>query len=140
AASLPRAAGPVAVTAAPVVLAAVLTILSWPIANDPARPGLDRSWHTALHLAVADGLRQGVDFLFTYGPLGFIGFPNPYVGPTSGVALAVTIAVYFALILTMLIQSRRALPLWAAAVVTLLVARIFVSLPPFEAIQALVFL
>jgi hypothetical protein len=137
---MPRHVGHVVVTAAPVVLAAVLTILSWPIADDPARPGLDRSWHTALHLAVADGLRQGVDFLFTYGPLGFVGFPNPYVGPTSSIALAVTIAVYFALIVTMLIQSRRALPLWAAAVVTLLVARIFVSLPPFEAIQALVFL
>ena len=40
----------------------------------------------------------------------------------------------------MLVEARRILPLWAAFIVTLLVARIFVVLPPFEAFQALFFI
>ena len=40
----------------------------------------------------------------------------------------------------MLVEARRLLPLWAAFLVTLLVARIFVLLPPFEAFQALIFI
>jgi hypothetical protein len=125
---------------APIAIAAIVTVLAWPIAYGPARPGLDQSWHTALHLAAAGDLRQGVDLVFTDGPLGFLGFPTPYLGLTSSLALAASMAVYFGLVATMFLQARRALPLWAAAIVTLLVARIFVSLPPFEALQALVFL
>ena len=48
-------------------------------------------------------------------------------------------AIYVALIGTMLVEARRLFPLWAAFLVTLLVARIFVLLPPFEAFQALIF-
>jgi hypothetical protein len=123
-----------------VVLAGILTILAWPIANLPAKATLDGSWQIALHLAAGLGLRHGVDFIFTYGPLGFLGFPVPYLDGTSALALIFSIVVYVALIGTMLVESRRLLPLWAAFLVTLLVARIFVLLPPFEAFQALIFL
>ena len=123
-----------------VVLAGILTVLAWPIANLPAKATLDGSWQIALHLAAGLGLRHGVEFVFTYGPLGFLGFPIPYVDLTSTVALTVSIAIYAALIGTMLVEARRLLPLWAAFVVTLLVARIFVLLPPFEAFQALIFI
>ena len=123
-----------------VVLAGILTILAWPIANLPARATLDGSWQIALHLAAGLGLRHGVEIVFTYGPLGFLGFPHPYLGATSAIALAVSIAIYGALIGTMLVEARRLLPLWAAFLVTLLVARIFTLLPPFEAFQALIFI
>ena len=86
------------------------------------------------------GLQHGVDIIFTYGPLGFLGFPLPFVGPTSALALVAAIAIYSTLIGTMLVEARRILPLWAALIVTLLAARIFVLLPPFEAFQALIFL
>jgi hypothetical protein len=127
------------VAAAPILLAGVLTILAWPIANGPARASLDASWQIALHLAAGLGLRHGVDIVFTYGPLGFLGFPHPYLDGTSALALVASIAVYFALIGTMLVESRRILPLWGAFLVTLLAARIFVFLPPFEAFQAMAF-
>ena len=122
-----------------VVLAGILTILAWPIANLPAKATLDGSWQIALHLAAGLGLRHGVEFIFTYGPLGFLGFPQPYLDATSALALIFSIAIYVALIGTMLVEARRLLPLWAAFLVTLLVARIFVLLPPFEAFQALIF-
>ena len=123
-----------------VVLAGILTILAWPIANLPAKATLDGSWQIALHLAAGLGLQHGVDFIFTYGPLGFLGFPVPYLDGTSALALIFSIVIYVALIGTMLVESRRLLPLWAAFLVTLLVARIFVLLPPFEAFQALIFI
>ena len=77
-----------------VVLAGILTVLAWPIANLPAKATLDGSWQIALHLAAGLGLRHGVEFVFTYGPLGFLGFPIPYLDLTSTVALTVSIAIY----------------------------------------------
>jgi hypothetical protein len=124
--------------ALPAAVAGIVTVVAWPIASVPANQGIDRSWQIALHLGADLHLRQGVDFVFTYGPLGFLGFPHPYLGITSSIALVGTIVVYFALVATMLIEARRSLPLWAAAIVTLLVARFFVLLPPWEALLALV--
>jgi len=123
-----------------VLVAGELAILAWPIPNTTALATLDGSWQIALHMAEALHLRYGVEILFTYGPLGFLGFPHPYVGLTSGFALVVAIAIYVGLVATMLVEAKRILPLWAAAVVTLFVARIFVALPPFEASEALLFL
>ena len=44
---------------------------------------------------------------FTYGPLGFLGFAHPYVGMTSTLAFVAAIAIYMALICTMLLQASR---------------------------------
>jgi hypothetical protein len=124
----------------PVIVGGIVMVLAWPIASVRANQGIDRSWQIALHLGADMQLRHGVDFLFTYGPLGFLGFPQPYLGVTSSIALVVTIVIYLALVATMLVEARRALPLWAAAMVTLVVARFFVLLPAWEALLALVVL
>jgi hypothetical protein len=105
----------------------------------PGPPGLDRSWQVALHLAAAMDLRQGVDLVFTYGPLGFLSVPQPYLGGTSLLALLACAGVYFGLVAVLLVEARRVLPLWAAAVVVLAIARSFALLEPSEAFQALVF-
>jgi hypothetical protein len=124
-----------------VLLVPVVTLLAWPIAGLTAQPGLDNSWRIGLHLAAGLGLRYGVDAVFTYGPLGFLGFPRPaFVGFTSALAVIASLAVYTSLVATILVEARRALPLWAAALVTLLVARFFAFLPPFEALEILAFL
>src|SRR4051794_35227352 len=120
-----------------VALAGVILVLAWPIANGPAKATLDESWKVALHLAAGMRLQHGVDIVFTYGPLGFLASPHPYVDGTSALALIASIAIYMALIGTMLVEARRILPLWAALVVTLMVARFLVYLEPFEAFQAL---
>jgi hypothetical protein len=117
-----------------------VTIAAWPVASGAARPGLDRSWQVALHLATGHELRHGVDFVFTFGPLGFLGFPQPSLGASSSLALIASAAIYLALVGTMMVEARRAMPIWAAALVTFLVARTFVFLPPFEALHALAFL
>ena len=43
-------------------------------------------------------------------PLGFLGFAHPYVGMTSTLAFVAAIAIYMALICTMLLQASRILP------------------------------
>lgn len=54
-----------------VVLAAVIVVLAWPIANGPGKATLDESWKIALHLAAGMRLQHGVDIVFTYGPVRF---------------------------------------------------------------------
>ena len=107
-----------------VVLTGILTILAWPIANLPATATLDGSWQIALHLAAGSGLRHGVEIVFTYGPLGFLGFPI-HISARRARCADGTIAIYGALMGTMLVRTAAA-SLWAAFLVTLLVARIFV--------------
>ena len=71
-----RATGRLAATEILAVLAFFITALSWPFPNRAPTTGLDPSWHIALHLAASMDLRQGVDMVFTYGPLGFLSIPN----------------------------------------------------------------
>ena len=70
-----------------------------------------------------DGLRQGVDIVFTYGPLGFLSVPEPYLGASSLLALLATGAAYLGLVTALLVEARRILPLGLAALVVLVVAQ-----------------
>jgi hypothetical protein len=120
--------------------AAVGTIISWPVLREPARTGLDASWVVALHLAAWERLRHGVDVIFTYGPLGFLGFPEPYLGGTSVAALGFTAITTFALIALMIMLARQALPTVAAIIVALFVAQGFAPLSPWDLFQGIVLL
>jgi len=122
-----------------VLLAGLITALAWPFLDVPAKTGLDPSWRIGLHMETWLDLRQGVDFVFTHGPLGFLSIPTPYLGGTSLLALVASFAVYVSLVAVLLVEARRVVPLWAAVLVVLAIARSFASLPPFEALQALVF-
>ncbi len=78
--------------------------------------------------------------MFTYGPLGFLSVPSPFFGASSVVAIVATAGVYLAAAATMLVLASRLLPGWAAVAVVLVTARaVFPFLPPFEMLQALVF-
>ena len=59
----------------------LLMILPW----NPQAYGfdLDQSWASALHIAIAQGMQFGRDFIYTYGPYGYtqvdLYFPDTYV-------------------------------------------------------------
>jgi len=110
-------------TISTLLLALVLLAFVWPVLDAPGRIGLDTSWRIGLDLAASAHLRYGVDIVFTYGPLGFLGYSQPLVGSMSRLALLATGAVYFGVVATLLIDVRRAVPLWAALLLVFLIGR-----------------
>ena len=120
-------------------IAAAIVALSWPYTL-AAPVGIDESWRAALHLTGPSGLHFGEDIVFTYGPLGFLSVPAPFFGASSILAIVATAGVYLAAAATLLVLASRLLPGWAAVAVVLVTARaVFPVLPPFEMLQALVF-
>lgn len=88
---------------------------------------------------MASHLLWGSDIEFTYGPLGFLSIPTPYLGFTSSLALAFSAAVYVAAAATVLFYASRLLPGWVAALVTIGIVRLFSDLAPLEMIQVIAF-
>ena len=122
------------------LIALAILFLAWPSPSPGFATGIDYSWRHALHLAEQAGLHFGSQITYTYGPLGFLSIPVPQVGLSSAMAVLVSGAVYLGLIGMALRGLRRVLPLWAAAIVTLIGARMFIALAPFDAFQVLWFL
>ena len=79
-------AGPASRGRATIEVARVLTMAGFAVAVFPRltpigwAEGLDPSWQMALHQAVSRGLVFGRDFVFTYGPLGFVAYPHDMGG------------------------------------------------------------
>ena len=73
----------------------LLTILPW---NAPGYGfDLDQSWAIALHVAFAEGFQFGTDFIYTYGPYGFIqvGIYHPETYPyLFALRLLIAVAVW----------------------------------------------
>jgi hypothetical protein len=67
-------------------------------------PGLDAGWVMGLSMAHAQGLEPGREFVFTYGPLGYLMYPDPATVPAA-LALGARLAIWL---------------LWAAGLVLLL--------------------
>lgn len=100
-------------------------IVTWPVALTAASIAIDSSWKIGLHLAARQGLSFGTDILFTFGPLGFLGYPQPYVGWTSGLALAFVGAVHFVACIGLFHLARRAIGGLGAFVLVLATAFTF---------------
>jgi hypothetical protein len=107
------------------VIAGVIGVVTWPIASGAAHIGLDVSWMVGLHLAARQGLQFGHDIAFTFGPLGFLGWPQPYVAWTSAAALLFVAMVHFTACLTFLHVIRQRLGLPIATTLVLVVAFTF---------------
>lgn len=100
--------------AAALIGAAAVGLLAWPYAVITPSSGLDASFIAGLHLAGGRGLDVGTEIVSTYGPLGFLAFPQPVYGLTSVLALLHTAAIYFALVWILVHRSATVVPLWAA--------------------------
>jgi hypothetical protein len=97
-------------------LATILLLTTWPLSLVLPQGGPDASWQAGLYLAVEHGLQFGRDFVFTYGPLGFLHAPVLYGESLFLLAFGFSTAVRFALALALLWTARRALPLPLALV------------------------
>ena len=118
-----------------VALGAVIAV--WPYGPQVTKT-LDHSFQIGLHQAVADRLRFGSDLAYTYGPLGFLAFPAPFLGPTSSLAFVAMAGVSAATMGVLLVSLRQLFPLWVAAPMVLVLARLLSGLTGYEILELLV--
>lgn len=97
------------------VLGGLIALLTWPIASPKPQIGTDPSWVAALYMGLRDGLQFGTEFVFAYGPLGFLEQPALYDSGLWIVALLFRTLIYVALAAALVWAARRALPLPLAA-------------------------
>lgn len=97
------------------VIGGLIALLTWPIASSRPQVGTDPSWVAALYMGLRDGLQFGTEFVFAYGPLGFLEHPALYDSGLWIVALLFRTLVYVALAAALVWAARRALPLPLAA-------------------------
>ena len=104
----------------PVTVALVgiaLAAAAWPVVTSLPGIGLDGSFVMGLHLAFRDGLDYGEQIVYAYGPLGFLGFSQPYLGASSALAFVATGLLVVATCVTLASAGvRLAGPLVGAAV------------------------
>src|SRR5690349_17114162 len=112
------------------VTAAVLAIVTWPIASMEPQPGLDPSWLLGLHMAAHQGLDFGRDLIFTYGPLGFMRLLILAYVWTTRLAFLATAITQFLFCATLIWGLRRITgSLLVAALATLVLAPLFSEEP-----------
>src|SRR5664280_2644521 len=92
-----------------VAVGTVIGLLTWPVADAVTSGEIDISWIVGLHLAAQRGMSFGSGIDFTFGPLGFLGSPEPYMGWTSALSLAFVGFVHIALCSTMFHLARQAI-------------------------------
>jgi len=109
------------------VIAGVLAVLCPPIAATTPAAGLDPSWRLGLSLVHLDGIHAGTGFVFTYGPLGFLGAPNIVWLPGAVLGLVYALVTAFVLYLLVLGNLRAWLPDLPAVALTVVFALLAAS-------------
>jgi hypothetical protein len=99
-------------------------VVTWPVTTLAPATGLDPSWQAALHLAAHERISFGDDLIFTYGPLGFLNFPQLYYPFTAGLAMVYLIGVRLAIAVSLVWAARRSMPLPVAFAFAFLTAGI----------------
>lgn len=126
--------------AADLAIGTLIALLTWPVLNTPPSLDLDFSWIVGLHMAAQDGMSFGSDILFTFGPLGFLGYPQPYLGGTSVVALVFVGVVHVAACAGLFRLARQALGGVAAFALVLATAFTFAWVTGWILYGALIFI
>lgn len=104
-----------------VVLALVMTIVTWPPMSLVAQAGIDTSWQTGLAMAFVHHIAWGPHIDFTYGPLGFLITPTLYYASTSILSVLYLLASRFALFALLQRSARRKFPPYWSLLATFVV-------------------
>jgi hypothetical protein len=112
-----RAAVPGIAALSSTLAAALLTILCWPVATILPYAGVDESWKAALSMAATDHVHWGRDLVFTYGPLGWLPYPQAFFGNTLVVSWLYVLLLEFALALLLVVSLRSVIGLAPAVLI-----------------------
>jgi len=104
------------------VLGLLLALLAWRDVSFAPLPGLDPSWHAALHMAAHHRLPFGDGLIFTFGPLGFLTQPVVYYASTGLLSALYGFALQTAFCASLVSVLRRTVALPAVVMVTFVLA------------------
>lgn len=107
------------------IVIVVLTLFTWPFGIGPAGASLDFSWIAGLYMAVNEGRDFGTEVVYTFGPLGFLAWPSPWIGSLAVLSFGYWIVIYGGLIAVMTWSLSRTVGLVAAAFIVLAVSLTF---------------
>jgi hypothetical protein len=115
------------------VVAAAFVALLTPIGTIAPLPTGDNSWHASLAMAFNQGIQFGPSAIFSYGPLGFLEFPQLYYTTTFDLAVLYVTATHLifcaALYWTLSRTFGKAWGLVAAVIGTWIVAAALLATP-----------
>jgi hypothetical protein len=107
----------------PVFLAGIaLALLTWPSGISYPGAGLDFSWIGGLYMAATEGKHFGTEVIFTYGPLGFLDWPQLWYGALAVLGFLYFCVMYISFVTTLTWSLNRTLGLLGAVVVVFLAA------------------
>ena len=112
------------------VLAVPLAVMTWPVYTLAPGGGTDGSGPGGLHAAAWLGIPFGDDFVFTYGPLGFLTFARLYYVPLGALALLYVSVMHWALIAALIAVLRRVWGVVPAVVIAYLAGAAFANTTP----------
>ena len=96
-----------------VLVAVVVASFSW-LGTVGVTSGLDTSWEVALHMAAGEHLRAGHDWIYTYGPGGFLAYPTWFGAGTGAASVLFNLAVRCAFAYTLIHLIGKRVPLLVA--------------------------
>ncbi|MFN8150159.1 MAG: hypothetical protein U0R24_03390 [Solirubrobacterales bacterium] len=99
----------------------VLSILTWFVTIAHPGTGLDQGWIAGMYMGIEHGIRFGPDFVFTYGPLGFLNFATDWYVGLANLAYLWLAALHVVFTILLVAALRRSLGMLAAIAIAFLV-------------------
>jgi hypothetical protein len=94
------------------LLGLLLAVLTWNVALAAPSVGLDGSWIAGISMATHGGLHYGTEFVFSYGPLGFLALPLVFYSGFGVLSLLYLGLLYIAFCIALVWALRRRFPAW----------------------------
>ena len=88
------------------ILVAYAAMATFPVSGYPVDRGLDESWRFGLNQFYFSPYKFGRDVIFTFGPLGFVCFPE-HIGLNLIIALAIRLLIWAVLLGVLIVAYRR---------------------------------
>lgn len=96
-----------------------LTVFSWPFGIGPVGASLDFSWISGLYMATNEGRDFGTEIVYTFGPLGFLAWPSPWIGSLAVLSFGYWVLTYGSLVAVLTWSLSRTVGLVAGAFIVL---------------------
>lgn len=103
------------------LIGVLVALAAWNVTLGYPTQGLDPSWLWALNNAAHRGMHFGTSIVFTYGPLGFLGYPILWYSGLATVAFIYQAALHVLLAVTLVFALRELLGLVVGAVVAFVI-------------------